>query len=412
MRIGTHGILGVGRGPVAGDFSERFGAAGAGQLRVFENEHSGARANDHAVAALGKRPAGVRREHPQRFPSQHRAIGNAVLGSADDGAIDKPGANEMGANSDRLGRRGAGARHREARPGRSIADARLGWTGAGNKTRNSQRIRAALLHQRQIQRVFQGVHAADAGSDDGGGARTQGFCGRKPGLGDRLVGGHQQILRDRIAERQFDRGEIGCRIEILDLGGNPDAAPIGPREACFADTRTSIARGLPESRRANARGGDSSHAGDDNSPRVSHSAFFLCRYKRDGVDQIADVFCLVEWAIHWNIDVELVLDGRQNHHDVDRFQIEAFNRRVQGGFLAVNHSFLDDHVDDLVGELGMIEGLCFHRLLPANDQWAHRIARAAMQLGRRNSWTTREQLYAEPTCQQSRQAAALNSVRA
>src|SRR5580704_11890399 len=61
--------------------------------------------------------------------------------------------------------------------------------------------------------------------------------------------------------------------------------------------------------------------------------FFFADIRSDGVDQIADVPRLVEWAIHWNIDVELVLDGRQNHHDVDRFKIKAFDRRIQGGFL-------------------------------------------------------------------------------
>ncbi len=153
MRIGPHGVLGVGRGPITCYFSERFGAAGAGKFRFFEDKDGGARAKDHAVAALGKRPADIRREHPQRFPGQHRAVGNAVFGSTSNGAIDKPGANEMRANSDRLGRRRAGARHGEAGPGRSIADARLRWTGAGNQrgtangsgrpcsTRRSNRVR-------------------------------------------------------------------------------------------------------------------------------------------------------------------------------------------------------------------------------------------------------------------------------
>src|SRR5580692_11231878 len=99
------------------------------------------------------------------------------------------------------------------------------------------------------------MHAANAGSDNGGRSRTHGLCKGKPSLRGGLAGGGKQILRDRIAERQFALREMLGRIEILDLGRYPDAAAIGTHEADFADTRAAIACCPPESRCANTRGG-------------------------------------------------------------------------------------------------------------------------------------------------------------
>ena len=128
------------------------------------------------------------------------------------------------------------------------------------------------------------MHAANPGPDDGGGARTQRFGGGEPSLGDRFVGGHKQILGNRIAKGQYVRCKIRSRIEILDLSGNPYAAPVGPREARLTDTGTAIARGFPKGRCADSRSGNSAHTGDDNTPRARHSVFFFDDVGGDGVN--------------------------------------------------------------------------------------------------------------------------------
>ena len=173
----------------------------------------------------------------------------------------------MRANADRLRRRRAGAGDGETRTGRAVADADVGGRRAWNAARNGERRRPALLDEVEIDAVLDGANAADAGADDRGGARAHPLAARQARLRHRLVGGRQQILGDRIAERKDALLEVGGGVEALHLRRELDAAAIGPLELRWADARAPVPRGAPERVGANSRRRHRAHPGDDDPAR-------------------------------------------------------------------------------------------------------------------------------------------------
>ena len=136
-----------------------------------------------------------------------------------------------------------------------------------NAARYGQGRRAALFDHAEIHPVLGCVHAAGAGADDRGGARSERLVSREAGLRHRLVGRRQQILRDGIAEGQQAFLEMGGGVEALHLRRDFDAAAIGPVELGFADAGTPVARGAPEGIGSDPRRRHGAHAGDDDPAR-------------------------------------------------------------------------------------------------------------------------------------------------
>jgi len=55
-------------------------------------------------------------------------------------------------------------------------------------------------------------------------------------------------------------------------------------------------------------------------------------------------------AVHRDVDVELFLERREDHDDVDRLEVQALDRRVRRDLGAIDHPFGRDDIYDFVDE--------------------------------------------------------------
>ncbi len=82
---GLSDVRGVGGHAEADDFGVDAGAAGPRGFERLKHEHTSAFAEDHAVAVLGKRAAGVGRNHAHGFPGLEDAATERRFTAAGDG---------------------------------------------------------------------------------------------------------------------------------------------------------------------------------------------------------------------------------------------------------------------------------------------------------------------------------------
>ena len=272
VHVGRDGILGIRRGAVAGKLGQDGRAALARMLLGFEDDHRTAGAEHHAVAVLREGAAEVGRHHPQRLPGVHRIVGDAMLGAADERDVDDAGPDHLQTGANGLGGGGTGRGDRERRPLQAIAHRQVGGARRGDQLGHHQRVRPALLDEGEMDALLDRDHAADAGADEGRRARPEPRLAVIAGLGHRLVGGDEHVLADRIAEWQDVLGEIERRLEVLDLGGDLDAAAVLVGKHRGRDARAPVAGGGPQLVRADAGSRHGAHARDDHPLPIGHQA--------------------------------------------------------------------------------------------------------------------------------------------
>ena len=253
----------------AHDFGVNPRAARLRRFQRLQHEHGGAFAQDHAAAILGKRAAGIRRDHPHRLPCLQNAEAEGRFAAAGERQIGHAGAHHPVGLADGMAGRGAGGRDGEARSGDAEFHGDVAGARIRHGLRNGQRMDAVVAQLVDfVEAEILGALAAHAGARDDGGRFAQFRRPLDPGICDRLARGDDGELReavDEIGAPVVEVGLVACsraprrRSEIATGTCRWIRSGAMPRRPCAQRVREF--GGIPAQRadRAHAGDGDSAH---------------------------------------------------------------------------------------------------------------------------------------------------------
>src|ERR1019366_9166592 len=224
---GAGGALGGGLSDVRGggghaeadEFGVDAGAAGASGFERFKHQHGSAFSEDHAVAVLGKRPAGVGRNHAHGFPGFEDAETERSFAAAGDGERSRAGADHPIGLADGVGGRGTSGGNGEGGAGDAELHGNVGSAGVGHGLGDGQRVHAvAAVLVNFLKADVLGGLAADAGAGDDRGifAPLGGPLGS--GIGDGFARGDDGKLGEAVHEIGAAIVEVRSVGVVGDLG--------------------------------------------------------------------------------------------------------------------------------------------------------------------------------------------------
>ena len=209
-----------------------------------------------------------------RIASQPRSVPKVMQGfrAAGDGTVDRARAQHVKGKPDRMGRRGAGARHREGRSAQPTKHGNLTCRRIHHQLGNGKRKHARLFLKIDAAETFikRGL-PADAGADDGRGPQRQRHVEGNRRLRDRLARGHHRELRDAVERGKLTLLEMLERVEILDLGGNLLGQLFRRRSQCDRpDSVDTLLEVGPVGGGRVPKRRDGAEAGDNDAVHVTH----------------------------------------------------------------------------------------------------------------------------------------------
>ena len=263
----------IGAHAVTGQFRQDVGSPGLREVVILEHHHTGAFARDKPVAGVVEGPRGplrlivtsreslhvgetgeTQRGNGRFCPARHHGLGIAALDDA------RGLADGMVAG-------GAGGGDREVGSLETVPHRHHPRTHVDDQHRNQERRDAPRSLFQKLDLVgLGGLQTSDAAADQNAHlGRIEVRHPVEPALGHRLNGGGDRKVDIGIGAFDILLGHPGGRIEVLDLGGDPNGEGADIELGDQAASGFSGGQTFPERINPGSDGSHGSHSCDDNS---------------------------------------------------------------------------------------------------------------------------------------------------
>ena len=221
-------VIRVAAQAVADDFPEDRGAPGPRVFEALEHDDGTAVGQDEAVPAQVERAAGgdrivvPERQRPHVGEGRHGQAGDGRLRATGYHAVGGPASDQVVGLANGIGRRGTGRYRTEIRPLEPEAHGDQASRHIRDEHGNEERRDAVrALEDVGGTVVLVRLHAPDAAADDHTGPIGVREAISQPGMFHSLLGGTDGVLDELVVAPCFLPGDVGLRIEVLDLAGEP-----------------------------------------------------------------------------------------------------------------------------------------------------------------------------------------------
>ena len=268
---------GVGAHAVADDLGEDVGAAGLGELELFEDEDAGAFADDKAVAVLVEGAGGVRGVvvaggeglHGSEAADAHRRDGS--LRAAGDHGVGVAALDDAEGVADGVRGGGAGGCGRLVRPLGAVADGDVAGGQVDDRGGDKERrdLARPAVHQVGVL-ALDDVEPADAGADVHADVICDFRCDLQAGVLHGLVRGCQREVDEAAHLTGLLLVHELVGIEVLNLGRKPDGMSGEVEGLNFGHATAAGHQAFPHLGCGVTDPAECAEAGDDNASLVHH----------------------------------------------------------------------------------------------------------------------------------------------